>query len=265
MWALRSSRLSELTDLLDLSHKQIQEMEADRTTTTTTATALCAPRQNNALPVAAPMPPPEDDPAEMIYCSVDELREWSKKKEEENKCAMLANNAINSLKSDGRANNYSNAPGKVRTTGRPDRDVLHEISLNNKVSVAAQRRRLPVGWPTRQALTGAIPFLLQPAARVPKVAQRVAQWERRVLETRTEQILTNLKQRQEEAAREAEEMAPAQERLWQEQGERRAEWPRASVYAAFVHVCIYNPWRSLCREAGQGGRAADSRDCAEGS
>ncbi|KAE8752137.1 hypothetical protein FOCC_FOCC001299, partial [Frankliniella occidentalis] len=42
------------------------------------------------------------------------------------------------------------------------------------------------------------------AAPVPKVAQRVAQWERRVLETRTEEILTNLKQRQ-------------QERLWQEQ------------------------------------------------
>ncbi|XP_034249092.1 SH2 domain-containing protein 4A-like isoform X2 [Thrips palmi] len=176
-------RLSELTDLLDLSHKQIQEMEADRTATA----PPCAPHQTS---VAAPTPPAADDPSEMIYCSVDELREWSKKKEEENKSAVLGHNAINSLKNN---NNLSNAASKLRTTGRPDRDVLHEISLNNK-----------------------------PAARVPKVAQRVAQWERRVLETRTEQILTNLKQRQEEAAREAEEMAPAQERLWQEQ-ERRAK------------------------------------------
>ncbi|KAK3911799.1 SH2 domain-containing protein 4A, partial [Frankliniella fusca] len=177
-------RLSELTELLDLSHKQIEEMEAATQPASVPPIPLHLPppqpplQPQAAPPPSQPPPPPqtrpEDDPAEMIYCSVDELREWTKKKED---TTTLANNAINSFR-----NGLPN-----RTVGR---DVLQEISLNSKP--------------------------------VPKVAQRVAQWERRVLETRTEQILTNLKRRQQEAAREAEEMAPVQERLWQEQ-ERRAK------------------------------------------
>lgn len=171
-------RLSELTELLDLSHKQIEEMEAATQPASVPPIPLHLPPPPQAPPQQAPPPPPqtkpEDDPAEMIYCSVDELREWSKKKDA---TTTLANNAINSYR-----NGLPNRLG--------GRDVLQQISLNSKPQ--------------------------------PKVAQRVAQWERRVLETRTEEILSNLKQRQQEAAREAEEMAPVQERLWQEQ-ERRAK------------------------------------------
>lgn len=198
-------RLSELTELLDLSQKQFQEMEAATQPQPSSSPPLSIPLQPpNTAPPPAPTsspPSPQEDPAEMIYCSVDELREWTKKKEDTS-YAVSNNNTINSLKNgvanrgarNGLGLNINSAPGKLPLAppgrpGRPDRDVLHEIS-NNKP--------------------------------VPKVAQRVAQWERRVLETRTEQILSNLKKQQQEAAREAEEMAPAQERLWQEQ-ERRAK------------------------------------------
>ncbi|KAE8752138.1 hypothetical protein FOCC_FOCC001300 [Frankliniella occidentalis] len=87
----KNSELSELTELLDLSHKQIEEMEA------ATQPASVPPIPLHLPPPQPPLPPPqtkpEDDPAEMIYCSVDELREWTKKKDD---TKTLANNAINS-------------------------------------------------------------------------------------------------------------------------------------------------------------------------
>lgn len=169
------------------------------------------PQKAQAQPAVPPRPAPaaapaeQDDPAEMIYCSVDEMREWGKKREEPG--TLLANNALNTLKS-GKGLGHA-----VGWPAREHRDVLHEISLNSKVGSTASSPPM-----TRIGEHESIIGFLYPQP-VPKVAQRVAQWERRVLETRTEQILSNLKRRQQEAAREAEEMAPVQERLWQEQGE----------------------------------------------
>ena len=51
-----------------------------------------------------------------------------------------------------------------------------------------------------------------------KVAQRVALWEKRVMEERTCEIFMRLQKKQMEVAREAEEAEQKQEQLWREQG-----------------------------------------------
>jgi hypothetical protein len=51
-----------------------------------------------------------------------------------------------------------------------------------------------------------------------KVAQRVALWEKRVMEERTSEIFKRLQKKQMEVAREAEEAEQKQEQLWREQG-----------------------------------------------
>ncbi|XP_071442589.1 SH2 domain-containing protein 4B-like [Hetaerina americana] len=55
-----------------------------------------------------------------------------------------------------------------------------------------------------------------------QVAQRIAQWEQRLLEKRTSQIFQRLKDQRKEAAKQAEEAEKKQEKLWKEQ-ERRAK------------------------------------------
>lgn len=55
-----------------------------------------------------------------------------------------------------------------------------------------------------------------------KVSQRVAMWERRVMEERTSEIFKGLQKKKQEAAKEAEEAEHKQERLWREQ-ERKAK------------------------------------------
>ncbi|XP_069705468.1 SH2 domain-containing protein 4B-like isoform X2 [Periplaneta americana] len=55
-----------------------------------------------------------------------------------------------------------------------------------------------------------------------KVAQRVALWEKRVMEERTSEIFKRLQKKQMEVAREAEEAEHKQEQLWREQ-ERKAK------------------------------------------
>jgi len=56
-----------------------------------------------------------------------------------------------------------------------------------------------------------------------KVAQRVALWERRVMEERTSEIFKRLQKKQMEVAREAEEAEQKQEQLWREQGKGEEE------------------------------------------
>jgi hypothetical protein len=51
-----------------------------------------------------------------------------------------------------------------------------------------------------------------------KVAQRVALWEKRVMEERTSEIFKRLQRKQMEVVREAEEAEYKQEQLWREQG-----------------------------------------------
>ena len=51
-----------------------------------------------------------------------------------------------------------------------------------------------------------------------KVAQRVALWEKRVMEERTCEIFKRLQKKQMEVAREAEEAEQKQEQFWREQG-----------------------------------------------
>jgi SH2 domain-containing protein 4A len=53
-----------------------------------------------------------------------------------------------------------------------------------------------------------------------KVAQRVALWEKRVMEERTSEIFKRLQKKQMEVVREAEEAEHKQEQLWREQGTR---------------------------------------------
>lgn len=50
------------------------------------------------------------------------------------------------------------------------------------------------------------------------MAQRVALWEKRVMEERTSEIFKRLQKKQMEVAREAEEAEQKQEQLWREQG-----------------------------------------------
>ena len=50
------------------------------------------------------------------------------------------------------------------------------------------------------------------------VSERVALWERRLLEERTAEILGRMRRRRLDSVREAEESAAERERLWQEQG-----------------------------------------------
>jgi hypothetical protein len=56
-----------------------------------------------------------------------------------------------------------------------------------------------------------------------KVAQRVALWEKRVMEERTCEIFMRLQKKQMEVAREAEEAEQKQEQLWREQGKGQKE------------------------------------------
>jgi SH2 domain-containing protein 4A len=51
-----------------------------------------------------------------------------------------------------------------------------------------------------------------------RVAQRVALWEKRVMEERTSEIFRRLQRKQMEVEREAEEAEHKQEQLWREQG-----------------------------------------------
>jgi SH2 domain-containing protein 4A len=57
-------------------------------------------------------------------------------------------------------------------------------------------------------------LVLQPK----KVAQRVALWEKRVMEERTSEIFKRLQKKKMEVEREAEEAEHKQEQLWREQG-----------------------------------------------
>jgi len=67
-------------------------------------------------------------------------------------------------------------------------------------------------------------FKEQPAVFQPKkVAQKVALWERRVMEERTSEIFKRLQKKQMEVAREAEEAEQKQEQLWREQGKGEEE------------------------------------------
>lgn len=52
-----------------------------------------------------------------------------------------------------------------------------------------------------------------------KVSQRVAMWEKRVMEERTSEIFKGLQKKKMEAAKEAEEAEREHERLWLEQGD----------------------------------------------
>jgi hypothetical protein len=56
-----------------------------------------------------------------------------------------------------------------------------------------------------------------------KVAQRVALWEKRVMEERTSEIFRRLQKKQMEVVREAEEAEQKQDQLWREQGKAEAE------------------------------------------
>jgi hypothetical protein len=56
-----------------------------------------------------------------------------------------------------------------------------------------------------------------------KVAQRVALWEKRVMEEMTSEIFKRLQKKQMEVAREAEEAEQKQEQLWREQGKGEEE------------------------------------------
>ncbi|XP_077294333.1 SH2 domain-containing protein 4A-like isoform X2 [Arctopsyche grandis] len=130
---------------------------------------------------------------EDIYCSVDELREKMKNMSPEIKTEDAINNSNKSLEFsnnfqlNNKQNNYKNNITNFNIIeGR--REILQEINPNKDHKVSA----------------------------------RVALWERRVTEQRTGEILKGIRHRKAQALKEAEEMAPTQQLLWEEQ-ERRAK------------------------------------------
>lgn len=112
-----------------------------------------------------------------IYCSVDELRD----KININKPNNININNINN-KNSYSINHYQNKNKFNLIDTSTNRDVLQEITINNKV------------------------------------AQRVALWEKRLTEERTCEILKTIQKKQMETDREAEEAERKQELLWIEQG-----------------------------------------------
>lgn len=128
-----------------------------------------------------------DDPME-IYCSVDELREKMQKQNINNKFNNTCNNKPLSKLNNFTFNNNSLNKKFVNFNNISNfvdkRDVLNEITLNKPV----------------------------------KVAQKVALWEKRLMEERATEILKKLQKKQLEAAKEAEEFERIQETLWKEQG-----------------------------------------------
>nr|CAD7198300.1 unnamed protein product [Timema douglasi] len=125
----------------------------------------------------------EEDTME-IYCSVDEIRDKMATSQ------FVAYNNNNNNKVKEKLFNLNYLEGDRR-------DILQEISQNKVGTTSAIRK---------------------PS----KVSQKVALWEKKVMEERTSEIFQRLQRKQAEAKKEAEEAERRQEQLWKEQ-ERKAK------------------------------------------
>ncbi|XP_044738188.1 SH2 domain-containing protein 4A-like isoform X2 [Chrysoperla carnea] len=133
-----------------------------------------------------------------IYCSVDELREKIQNNKISNNKPLK--NTLNNFTFHTMNNNNANI------NNRTSNNVMKYNTINNFVSSNDKRDAL-------QELS-----LNKPV----KVAQKVALWEKRLMEERTSEIFKRIQKKQLEAAKEAEEFERIQEQLWKEQ-ERKAK------------------------------------------